>query len=347
MRILDVFAGIGGFSLAAHWMGWETAAFVEWDKDCHRVLQKNFPGMPIYGDIKEFHYEKERDRIGAIDLICGGFPCQPFSSAGKRNGTDDDRYLWPEMLRAIREVRPAWVVGENVAGLITMDNGRVFDEILTSLEDEGYQVETFVIPACAVGAPHRRDRVWIIANCCKRDEKGSRSGRLGWGQREQGEILQGIRPPSHTEHQQRNGRMAGDGWGSELANDDSTLADPGGAGSQGSEQRGTLGEGMRTPRPITERDCNATYPASERRNEGKGRAEWIHGDAWEGNRGQWDYHWLQVATKLCRVPNGVPSELDKLRNSDRTRRLKQLGNSIVPQVVYEIFRAIEQKQNQP
>ena len=272
MRILDLFAGIGGFSLAAHWMGWETAAFVEWDKDCQKVLKKNFPNVPIYGDITQFHYEQERDRIGPIDLVCGGFPCQPFSSAGKRNGTADDRYLWPEMLRTIREARPAWVVGENVAGLITMDGGRVFEEIHTSLEDEGYHVEAFVIPACAVGAPHRRDRIWIIAHM-----EGRRD-------RVRIERSQGERPAPES----------GKGAFAEYASD-------------------------------------ATW---ERQNERPGRSERSHQDAWKGN---WEEPWLQVATRLCRVDDGIPSWVDR----HRTRRLKQLGNSIVPQVVYEIFRAIQ------
>ena len=164
MRILDLFAGIGGFSLAGHWLGWETVAFVEWDDYCKKVLTKNFPGVPIYGDIKQY-----RGQEGTADVICGGFPCQPFSQAGKRQGQADDRYLWPEMLRVIQEVKPRWVVGENVAGLITMEDGRTLERILTDLEDAGYRSEVFVIPACGVGAWHRRDRIWIVANT---DNKG-------------------------------------------------------------------------------------------------------------------------------------------------------------------------------
>lgn len=110
MKLLDLFAGIGGFSLAAHWMGWETAAFVEWDAFCQKVLKKNFPNVPIFGDIKEFDGTQF---TGTVDLICGGFPCQPFSHAGKRKGKDDERYLWKEMLRIIRQIKPAWIVGEN------------------------------------------------------------------------------------------------------------------------------------------------------------------------------------------------------------------------------------------
>lgn len=158
---IELFAGIGGFGLAGHWAGIETVCQVEIDPFCRKVLQKNFPKAERHEDIHTFNGHKY---AGTIDIISGGFPCQPFSTAGQRKGTDDDRYLWPEMLRVIREVRPRWVVGENVTGLLTMDGGRVFDEVCAGLEDAGYTVEAFVIPACSVGAPHRRDRIWIIAH---------------------------------------------------------------------------------------------------------------------------------------------------------------------------------------
>ena len=157
----SLFSGIGGFDLAAQWVGWTNVFQVEIDEFCQKVLTKNFPNVTKYRDIYEFKGEKYR---GQVDVISGGFPCQPFSQAGKRQGTKDDRYLWPEMLRIITEVRPAWVVGENVAGLLSMENGRTLEKILTDLEDEGYQVEVFLIPACGIGAWHRRDRVWIVAN---------------------------------------------------------------------------------------------------------------------------------------------------------------------------------------
>lgn len=156
-QIIDLFAGIGGFSLAGHWRGWETIAFVEKEPYCQKVLAKNFPNVPIHSDIRDYKPKKH-----AADIICGGFPCQPFSSAGKRKGKEDDRFLWPEMLRVIREAKPTFVVGENVVGILSMDNGAVFEEICLSLEDEGYAVQSFIIPAQAVGAPHRRDRVWIV-----------------------------------------------------------------------------------------------------------------------------------------------------------------------------------------
>lgn len=176
MKVVDLFSGIGGFSLAAHWVGWKTVSFCEWDKFCQQVLDKNFntrgPRIPIFGDIDKFSYAvykswmrknrpHEKDR--SVDVVCGGFPCQGFSTAGKRGGVNDHRYKWPEMFRVIREFRPTFVVAENVAGLISMDGGAVLKQIYADLESEGYEVQSFIIPAVGVGAPHRRDRIWIVA----------------------------------------------------------------------------------------------------------------------------------------------------------------------------------------
>jgi len=157
MRHGSLFSGIGGFDLAAQWMGWENVFQVEWDGFCQKVLAKNFPNVKRYGDIREFDGTEYR---GAIDILSGGFPCQPFSQAGKRKGKEDDRHLWPEYLRVIREIKPSYVIGENVIGIIDME----LDNIITDLESEGYTTEQFIIPACAIGAIHKRDRLWIIAH---------------------------------------------------------------------------------------------------------------------------------------------------------------------------------------
>lgn len=158
LKHLDLFAGIGGFTLAGHYAGLtETVGFSEIDPYASAVLVKNFPNIQNYGDIRQI----TRETLGQdIDLITGGFPCQPFSVAGKRKGKADHRDLWPEMLRVIKEFRPTWIIGENVAGFVNME----LDRTLTDLEAQGYATRPFVIPACAVGAPHRRDRVWIVAN---------------------------------------------------------------------------------------------------------------------------------------------------------------------------------------
>lgn len=158
MRHLDLFSGIGGFALAAQWV-WgdkhEIVSFCEIDKFCQKVLKKNFGDVPIHDDIKTL----KGDKFGTVDIISGGFPCQPFSCAGHKRGREDDRYLWPEMLRIIQEARPRWIIGENVAGIEYMD----FDSMLAELETKGYAIEVFDIPACAVGMLHKRRRWWIVA----------------------------------------------------------------------------------------------------------------------------------------------------------------------------------------
>ena len=159
---LGLFEGIGGFSLAARWMGWETLAWCEWNEFGQKVLRHHFPKAEGFGDIKKTDFTKYANKI---DIVTGGFPCQPYSTAGKRKGKNDDRHLWPEMLRAIREVQPSYVVGENVRGLTNWNRGLVFDEVQADLEAEGYEVLPFLLPACAVNAPHRRDRIWFIAYC--------------------------------------------------------------------------------------------------------------------------------------------------------------------------------------
>lgn len=156
--MIDLFSGIGGFSLAGKWAGFETIRFVEKDKFCQKVLMKNFPGIPIHDDIKTFNFYDK------ANLLTGGFPCQPFSVAGNKKGIKDDRYLWNEMFRVVRECNPNWVIAENVSGIMEME----LDNIVNDLEREGYAVQSFIIPACAANAPHRRDRLWIVANAVRK-----------------------------------------------------------------------------------------------------------------------------------------------------------------------------------
>ncbi len=153
---LDLFSGIGGFALAAKWNGYRTVAFCDNEPYAQAVLKKHWPEVPCHKDIREVR----GDLYAGVTLLTGGFPCQPFSVAGKQRGKDDNRYLWPEMCRVIREARPAWIIGENVAGIVNL----ALDTVCADLEAEGYEVEPIIIPACAVDAPHRRDRVWIMAH---------------------------------------------------------------------------------------------------------------------------------------------------------------------------------------
>lgn len=197
MRHLDLFSGIGGFALAAQsvWRDdYQNIAFCEIDPFCQAVLQKHWPDANIYGDIRTLTADAKSERCAEawkhserptqwpsgsdtpqIDLLTGGFPCQPFSSAGRRRGTADDRYLWPEMLRVIREFHPRWIIGENVGGFVTWNEGMVLEQVHVDLENEGYEVQAFIIPSAGINAPHRRDRIWIVAHS---EYAGSQERRL-------------------------------------------------------------------------------------------------------------------------------------------------------------------------
>lgn len=178
-RHISLFSGMGGFDVAADWMGWENVAHCEWNPFGQRILKYYWPNAHSYSDITKTDFTKY---YGTIDIITGGFPCQPYSTAGKRKGKDDERHLWPHMLRVIKEVAPRWVVGENVDGLINWSGGLVFHEVQTDLESAGYQVQPFVLPAAGVNAPHKRNRVWFIARRVivdPHDNNGSRSVRRG------------------------------------------------------------------------------------------------------------------------------------------------------------------------
>ena len=160
MRHGSLFSGIGGFDLASQWMGWQNVFHCEWMEFPRKVLEYYWPNADSHIDICKTDFNKYANKI---DILTGGWPCQPFSHAGKRKGTKDERYLWGEMLRAIQEIKPKFVIGENVLGITNIDGGLVFEQVCLDLEDEGYTVQPFIIPAVAKNAPHRRDRVWFVA----------------------------------------------------------------------------------------------------------------------------------------------------------------------------------------
>lgn len=174
MRHGSLFSGIGGFDLAAEWMGWENMFHCENNEFCKRVLKYYWSKAKSYGDIKTTDFNIWR---GRIDILSGGFPCQPFALPGKRKGIEDDRYLWPENLRAIREIKPRWVIGENVPGLVSWSKGLVFEQVCIDLENEGYEVLPVLLPATSVGADHQRKRIWFIAYAT---HSGSKDMRQGW-----------------------------------------------------------------------------------------------------------------------------------------------------------------------
>ena len=170
MRHGSLFSGIGGFDLAAEWMGWENVFHCEWMEFPRKVLDYYWPDADSHIDICKTDFTKYANKI---DILTGGFPCQPFSLAGKRKGTDDERYLWGEMLRAIQEIKPTYVIAENVFGITNIDGGLVFEQVCLDLEAEGYEVQAFIIPAASKNAPHRRDRCWFVAysKCSRRIQR--------------------------------------------------------------------------------------------------------------------------------------------------------------------------------
>ena len=288
MRHGSLFSGIGGFELAAEWMGWQNTFHCEFNEFGSKVLSHYWPESKHYGDITKSDFSEFRD---TIDILTGGFPCQPYSAAGKRKGKDDARHLWPEMLRVIREVRPRYIVGENVYGLVTWNGGLVFDEVCTDLEAEGYAVWPIVIPAAAVGAPHRRDRVWFVAYAENSGHRGRVCKQCTDRERE---LLQNECKRSEMGCKVEGCCRIG------------LTADSEAKGLQ--RMRGT------------------TFGCSKLHRG-------YNANQWEG---------FPTQSPVCSGDDGLPSELDGITFSKwRIESIKAYGNAIVPQVAYQIFKAIE------
>lgn len=275
----SLFSGIGGFDLAAQWMGWENVFHCEWNEFGQRILKYYWPKAITYGDITKTDFSIHR---GKIDILTGGFPCQPYSVAGKRKGKEDERHLWPEMLRAIREIAPTYIVGENVGGIVSWNGGLVFEEVQTDLEAEGYEVQPVILPACSVGGWHRRDRVWFIAhaidstNCAKRRQERKKESLS-------------------KKHRQT-------GCAREFAGADNTLY--------------TNNRSERTQR---------SKPKKIPKLKGIQRSE--DGRIYANIEGRPDLS----TPVLCRSYDGIPRGVD---------RVTAYGNAIVPQVAYQIFKAL-------
>ena len=333
MKIIDLFSGIGGFSLGLESTGgFDTIQFVENEPWCQKILAKNFPEVPIAGDIRE--YEGQR-----ADVVVGGFPCQPFSVAGKRKGTRDDRHLWPEMLRVIKASKPRWVIGENVRNLTSIQDGLVFEQVCTDLENEGFEVQPFIIPASAVNAPHQRYRVWIVAN--------TQCDGLT-ATKERGSIEETIREESQGQNRTLNSEGA-----SNLSETTTDVADSY-SGRSLSKHNSTFSgkiEGLRlkhessrsresrkdvadTTTDVADSKISKRDALQTNREHGETTPQEVFRDR-SGIQRQTS--WWSSEPRVGRVAHGV---------SDKVDRLKGLGNAIVPQIAYQIGLAILQAEKE-
>jgi DNA (cytosine-5)-methyltransferase 1 len=289
MKHGSLFSGIGGFDLAAHWMGWENAFHCEWMEFPRKVLDYYFPEADSHVDICKTDFKKYE---GNVDIITGGFPCQPFSMAGKRKGSEDERYLWHEMLRTIQEVKPKYVIAENVLGLTNIEDGLVFEQVWSDLEVAGYEVQPFVLPAASKGAPHQRQRIWIIAY---------RSGlRFNPGRSEQ------------------------------------SLS---GNSSNGNEGNATDTLCQRFQRSVSSRvNDEQRWDISQRREINQHILK---------NRAEIQFQNFPTQSPICGGDDGLPTELDGITFSKwRAESIKGYGNAIVPQVALELFKVIQEIDNQ-
>lgn len=286
----SLFSGIGGFDLAAEWMGWENKFHCEWNEFGQKVLHYYWPKAELFTDITKSDFRKYANKI---DVLTGGFPCQPYSTAGKRLGKEDERHLWPHMYRAIQEIKPCWIVGENVRGLISWNGGLVFEEVQADLEAAGYEVQTFLLPACGVNAPHKRDRIWFVAYS---DNKGGGSGF--------GEI------------QKKNGEISKWNNNAEFSN---------------SSKKFITNSRSRRMERYRGKSKDWEFQANEF-NKNNSKRKYIM-----------DWEKFPTISPICNGDDGISNRLDSITFSKwRNESIKAGGNAIVPQVVYQIFKTIEQ-----
>lgn len=379
----SLFSGIGGPEIAAEIMGWKNMFHCEINPFGRKILDYWFPNSKSYEDITKTDFTEWREKI---NVLTGGFPCQPFSVAGQRKGAEDNRYLWPEMLRAIREIQPDWVVGENVAGILSMvqpgsetalgreeslfgevDRKRILhrqeyvvETVCNDLEREGYSVQPVVIPACAVGAPHRRDRVFFIAH---RADAGVKGMQRKW----EDNILSGRTASDTNSHRWRDGK-----------NQQVTIAERKGTADIGTfREDGTSsysqcsGSGQIQQEIQSEQsnghsfdsnggEWDAPYSSSEglstlRFPTSIEKKKWENEDGCSvqpaGNvrRASFAERWKNFPTQspVCSRDDGISTRLDGIAFSKwRQESIKAYGNAIVPQVMYEIFQAIQETYNQ-
>ena len=322
---LSLFTGIGGIDLAAEMAGFKTVGQCEIEDFPTSVLERHFPNANRWRDVRDITEESLRERIGnqQITLITGGFPCQPFSVAGKQKGKNDNRHLWPEMLRVIKLVRPTWVVGENVDGFINM----ALTETKADLEAAGYQVWPVVLPACGVSAPHQRYRCFIVGYA-KHDGliKAEK-------QREFDENARAFETGTQDNHKSK-------GTGGSRGEPDLDMADRDGVQRGGAEGAGVAAGVGEEPYELDSRYGALYEPRFTRKcfvgQPGLGGVPdgvpyWLDETRWPAYPNQKQYGW--------EPPRSVPSE------PGRTNRIKALGNAVVPFQVYPILKTIADIEN--
>lgn len=328
MKHGSLFSGIGGFDLAAEWIGWENVFHCEWNEFGKKVLKHYWPKSISYNDITKTDFSVHR---GDIDILTGGFPCQPYSSAGKRLGKADDRHLWPHMLRTITEIRPRWIVGENVRGLTNWNGGMVFDEVQIDLEAEGYEVLPFLLPACSVGAPHRRDRIWFIAHAISTGQGAEKFRQI---RRENGKI-ESERTQTFFNATRSNGSQG------IATNTDINIQHR----SDCEHEKPTSNRGEHAFNDIEQVIFNTNSSGRNSFKNERGyfeerqeRRQFSPTDSTSNN-------WEKFPTEppICGGNDGLPRELDGITFPKwREESIKAFGNAVVPQVVFQIFKAIEQ-----
>ena len=332
MNHASLFSGIGGFDLAAEWNGWNNVFNCEWEEFPRKVLKHHFPNAKQYEDIKDFNATEYR---GRIDVLSGGFPCQPFSVAGKRKGTEDERHLWPEMLRVIGECQPRWVVGENVRGICSWSNGLVLEACYSDLENLGYSVQSFIIPACATNAPHRRDRVWIVAH----SDNIRTSSRLGEVQSKDGEIPERNNDAKPSDTSTRN---APDTDGARVwivaHRKDHRPPKTKNLKRTRRERESYNGYEVRTSFDAVSGIGNAPDTDSARARQDNGKRESRQLDQKSENN---DWENFPTVPPVCGGDDGLSKKLDGITFSKwRRESIKAYGNAIVPQVAHRIFQSI-------
>ena len=334
MRHGSLFSGIGGFDLAAEWMEWENIFHCEWMPFPRQILHYHFPKSISYEDITKTNFTIHR---GSIDILTGGFPCQPYSSAGKRLGKEDERHLWPEMLRAIQEIEPTYIVGENVRGLTNWNGGVVFEEVCVDLENCGYEVQPILLPACAVGAPHRRDRIWFVAKNTNeirwrsfigKEESNIREfGNVSSRDNERvssdnGEIRTTTNTTSKRSWEQSSKNCE---WENRRFNNDGEISDATNTSNERCKQRGIS------------REIQNSQGISENKRSEFGISIKTMG---YGYKSKWEN--FPTQSPICGGDDGLSTQLDGITFSKwRAESIKGYGNAIVPQVAYEIFKVIE------